>query len=157
MGGRRDAGRGSAAVNERARAGVVRLAQLAVGALLAWAALAKIGDVHALAGQIRRFALLPPGSENLLAIVLPWIELTAAASLLLGLRARAGAAVATGLLLIFTVAVGLAMARGLDVACGCFGSTDAARADGTKLAMNLGMLALAALGTRRARAPMSEA
>jgi len=140
-------------VSARARALAVRTAQLAVGILLGWAALAKLGDIPALAAQIHHFRILPAGGENALAIVLPWIELAAAVSLVLGIRARAGAVVAAGLLILFTAAVGLALSRGLDVACGCFGSAGATPAGGAKLLVNLGMLALAVTGALGARAP----
>lgn len=125
------------------RPGVVRLAQVAVGMLLAWAALAKLGDIPALARDIHHFRIIPVASENLLAIVLPWIELTAALSLLLGIRARAGAVVATCLMTVLTLVVVLAMARGLNIECGCFGSTRTSHVGVPKLLMNLGILAAA--------------
>lgn len=128
---------------------VVRCAQVALGILLAWAALAKLGDIPALARDIHGFRLLHPAGDNLVAIVLPWIELTAAASLVLGIRPRAGAFAALGLLLLFTTAVALAVIRGLDIECGCFGTVGAIRTGGAKLAENLGMLALAAIGAMK--------
>jgi uncharacterized membrane protein YphA (DoxX/SURF4 family) len=128
---------------------VVRSAQVAVGILLAWAALAKLGDIPALARDIHGFRLLPGAGDNLVAIVLPWVELTAAASLVLGLRPRAGAFAAVGLLFLFTTAVALAVVRGLNIECGCFGTAGAMRTGGAKLAENLGMLALAALAAMK--------
>lgn len=125
---------------------VVRGAQIAVGMLLSWAALAKLGDISSLARDIHNFRVLPRAAENLVAMVLPWIELTAAASLVLGIRPRAGAIAATGLMLVFTAAVALAVARGLNIDCGCFGTAGATRTGGAKLAENLGMLALAVVG-----------
>jgi len=74
-------------------------------------------------------------------------------ALVLGVRPRAGAWVAGVLLAGFTVGVALAMARGLNFTCGCFGTADATRIGWAKLAENLGMLALAALGSSRAREP----
>ncbi len=127
----------------------VRLAQVVLGILLGWAALAKLGDIPALARAVHNFRIVPLPGENLLAMVLPWIELTTALSLLLGIRPRAGAVAATGLLVVLTTAVALGLARGLDIECGCFGTSDASHVGTVKLLENLGMLALAALGTRR--------
>ena len=130
-----------------ARRGVVRTAQVVLGVLLGWAALAKLGDIPGLARDVHNFRLLPAASEHLLAIVLPWVELTAALALVLGIRARAGAVVAASLLVVLTTAVAIAMARGLDFECGCFGSAGATRVGAAKLLENVAILMLALVGT----------
>jgi len=130
---------------------VVRGARLVVGLLFAAAGLAKIGDPGSFAAQLHNFRLLPIALENLVAITLPWIELVAALALIFGIRARAGAAMATAMLTVFTLAVLSALARGLDIECGCFGTHDATHVGWVKVSQNLGMLALAALGSIRSR------
>ena len=130
---------------------VRRGAQIALGLLFLAAALAKIGDPASLAREVHNFRLVPLWSEHLVAITLPWVELVAGLALVLGVRARAGAWVAGALLLAFTAGVALAMARGLNFECGCFGTAGATRVGWTKLGENLGMIALAALGSLRPR------
>jgi len=130
---------------------VRRGAQIALGLLFLAAALAKIGDPASLAREVHNFRLVPLWSEHLVAITLPWVELVAGLALVLGVRARAGAWVAGALLLAFTAGVALAMARGLNFECGCFGTAGATRVGWTKLGENLGMIALAALGSLRQR------
>jgi uncharacterized membrane protein YphA (DoxX/SURF4 family) len=130
---------------------VRRGAQILVGLLFLVAALAKIVDPASLAREVHNFHLVPFWSEHLVAMTLPWIELVAGLALVLGLRARAGAWVAGVLLLAFTCGVALAMARGLNFACGCFGTADGTRVGGVKLLENLGMLALAAVGSLKPR------
>jgi len=130
---------------------VRRGAQLLLGLLFLVAALAKIVDTASLARQVHNFHLAPFWSEHLVAMTLPWIELMAGLALVLGIRPRAGAWVVGVLLLGFTLGVALAMARGLNFECGCFGTADATHVGWTKLAENLGMLALAALGSLRRR------
>jgi len=132
---------------------VGRLARLALGGVFLWAALGKLGDIEGLARDVQRFRMLPAPGVNLVAIVLPWIELVAGLSLLLGIRARAGALVTGALMAVFTAAVAFAMARGLSIECGCFGSGDSLRTGGAKLLVNLGMLALAALALGPRREP----
>jgi len=126
---------------------LIRAAQIVVGFLFGWAALAKLADLPAFALQVHNFRLLPLAAENLVAMLLPWVELTAAMALVLRIRPRAGAWVAGVLLAVFTVGVALAMARGLDFECGCFGKASATRVGWGKLAQNLGMLLLAWIGT----------
>jgi uncharacterized membrane protein YphA (DoxX/SURF4 family) len=130
---------------------VRRGAQIILGLLFLVASLAKIVDVTSLASQVHNFRLVPLWSEHLVAMTLPWIELMAGLALVLGIRARAGAWVAGALLLAFTFGIVLAMARGLNFECGCFGTADGTRVGWTKLGENLGMLALAVVGSLRPR------
>ncbi len=127
---------------------VVRGSQIVMGLVFAWAALAKLGDLRAFADQVHNFRMVPIFAENIVALSLPWIELVAALALILGIRARAGAVVVTGLLAAFTVAIIVALLRGLDIECGCFGTSDGSRVGLVKIAQNLGLLALGWIGCR---------
>ena len=129
----------------------IRVFQVAIGILMAWAGLAKIGNLHGFAEQLHNFRMMPVPIENLIAISLPWIELVAALALIFGVRARAGAILTALLLAAFTAAILVAMARGLDIECGCFGTNDATRVGWVKIGQNLMMLALATVGSIRGR------
>ena len=72
-------------------------------------------------------------ASNTLAITLPWIELLAALALLVGYRTRAGAIITASLMGLFVFVVAAALARGLDIECGCFGTADASRVGTAKL------------------------
>jgi uncharacterized membrane protein YphA (DoxX/SURF4 family) len=130
---------------------LIRSCRIVLGALLIVAGLAKIGGPEAFARQIENFDVLPIGSENLLAIVIPWIEVVAGLALMAGVRARSAAWLGLGLMLVFDIAVVQAMARGLDIECGCFGTASATRVGLAKLGENLALTALAALGSFRLR------
>jgi hypothetical protein len=69
----------------------------------------------------------------------------------LGLRARAGGLLAALMMILFTVVVGVALARGLDVECGCFGTADGTRVGTRKVLENAGLTLLALLSTLRPR------
>jgi uncharacterized membrane protein YphA (DoxX/SURF4 family) len=127
----------------------LRVLRIAIGLVFIGSGIAKIGENAWLAQSVHNFHIVPWWSEHLIAIVLPWIELVAGFALVAGFRARAGAAVTLGLMAIFTLAVGIAWARGLDFRCGCFGKADAGVVGATKLAENLGLTLLAALAMRR--------
>lgn len=129
----------------------IRLAQVAIGLVFGYAALAKIGDPQAFARQVHNFRMVPVALENLVALILPWVELLASLALLLAVRARAGALLTLALMVVFTAAVALAAARGLDIACGCFGTADAQRVGLTKVLQNLLLLGIAGLATLRRR------
>jgi uncharacterized membrane protein YphA (DoxX/SURF4 family) len=122
---------------------LIRLCQIATGILFGVAGLAKVGDLAGFASQIHNFRVVPVASENLVAMTLPWVEIVAALALILGLRARAAARLAAASLAVFTLAVLLALVRGLDIECGCFGTADASRVGAVKVLQNLGFLAVA--------------
>jgi len=130
---------------------VVGLCRIAIGLVFLAAALAKIGDAATFARQIHHFRLVPFGFENLLAITLPWIELVLALAILTGVQPRSGSMVAAGLMGLFVVVVAAAVARGLDIECGCFGTADASRVGVSKLVENVGLLALAVVGGQPSR------
>jgi putative oxidoreductase len=122
------------------------LFRMALGVLFAWAALAKIGDLSGFASDVHNFRVLPLAAQNVFAMTIPWVELTAALLLVLNVAPRSGVIVLGGLLVVFLIAISAAIVRHLDIACGCFGTHDAARTGFMTLFRDLGMLALAVLG-----------
>ena len=127
----------------------VRALQIAVGLIFAVSSLSKIGDLPAFARQVHNFRIAPIWSENLVAMTLPWIELAVALALVLGVRARAGALIAAVLMAGFTAGIALAMARGLDFECGCFGTADHTRVGAVNLLENAVMLGMSFGAWRR--------
>lgn len=106
----------------RAAAISVVLARVLVAGLFIYAALSKISDPLKFADEIRAYELAPLTVTNLIAIILPWLELIAAGLLVVGIwRAEAR-------LLIFLMLIGFTFGkisvevRGLNINCGCWGS-----------------------------------
>ncbi len=130
---------------------LVRAAGIAIGAVFVVSGLAKIGNPEAFAAQVHNFRLAPVVLENLVAIILPWVELVAGTALILGARSRAAAWICAVLMLVFTAAVGQAAARGLDFECGCFGKGDSSRIGLRKLFENVGLSLVALAATLRRR------
>jgi putative oxidoreductase len=101
-------------------------ARLYLGAIFLLACWHKILEPAAFALDIATYQILPLGLVNLLAIGLPWVELAAGLMLLLGFRTRAAALLVMGMMAMFTVAITMAVANGLDMSCGCFASQGSA-------------------------------
>lgn len=101
-------------------------ARLYLGIIFLLACWHKILEPAAFALDIATYQILPLGLVNLQAIVLPWVELAAGLLLLLGFRTRAAALLVAGMMVMFTVAISIAVAKGLDMSCGCFASQGAA-------------------------------
>ena len=103
------------------------LARLAVGTTLLIAGALKLNTPDKFAETIANFRLLPAFGNQLLAVVLPWCEVTTGLLLLANVWSRAAGLVATLLFFSFGIAAGAALARGLDIECGCFGSAGGAK------------------------------
>ncbi len=101
-------------------------AHLYLAAIFLLACWHKILEPAAFALDIATYQILPLGLVNPLAIVLPWVELAAGLMLLLGFRTRAAALLLAGMMVMFTVAISIAVAKGLDMSCGCFASQGSA-------------------------------
>lgn len=97
---------------------------------------------------VRAYDVLPPLGVELVAGILPWLEIALAVLLLLGLGTRVAAVVSGLLLLVFVAGVTQAWARGLTIDCGCFGGGGQVEAGETayvaELVRDTGFLLLAA-------------
>jgi putative oxidoreductase len=125
-------------------------ARLYLAAVFLLACHHKIVDPKAFAVDIATYQILPTVLVNPMAVVLPWVELVAAVLLLLGWRTRAASLLITGMMAMFTIAISMAVAKGLDMSCGCFASQGAVDdpiswrtivRDGTWLALGIYVIA----------------
>jgi uncharacterized membrane protein YphA (DoxX/SURF4 family) len=96
-----------------------------LGALFVGACLHKIAEPGSFALDVATYEILPLLLVNLVAITLPWVELSAGAMLLVGWRVRPAALLVAGMMIVFLAALIIALARGLDMSCGCFASQGA--------------------------------
>ena len=94
--------------------------RIALGCLFIYASLDKIRHPDLFAEAVYNYQLLPEVAINVWAIWLPWLELLSGVLLILGLWVRGSVLVLSGLLLVFLGALGINLARGLDIHCGCF-------------------------------------
>jgi len=125
------------------------LFRLALGAVFLWAGLAKIADPAGFAREIHNFHLMPVAGENIFAIVLPWVELVSGLALVTNAAPRSATLVLGGLLVVFFFAILSAIVRHLDIACGCFGTSDASKTGWVTLLRDAAFLTLALLGWPR--------
>ena len=70
--------------------------------------------------------VVPPSLVPVVAAAVVGVEIAAGVALMLNVWARAAALLLAAFLAVFTVGLASALARGIDLACGCFGGTDAA-------------------------------
>lgn len=121
------------------------LLRLALGGLFVTAGVLKLRDPGTFASEVANYHLVP-AMAPLLAVTLPVVEILSGAALILARsRWRTAAALLIALLMgLFTIAVSQVLARGINVSCGCFGSSSGP-VTGWTLARDLGLLGCAAL------------
>ena len=103
--------------------------RLYLGWVFVYASVHKIANPAGFAVDVATYDMLPLWAVNVVAIVLPWCELVAGGCLLVGFRARAAALSCAVMMVVFMIALASALARGLDMSCGCFASSSAAEED----------------------------
>jgi uncharacterized membrane protein YphA (DoxX/SURF4 family) len=121
---------------------------IALGALFIYASWDKIEAPRKFASIVYHYRLVGPSATlgflpaNLLAVVLPWVELVCGVLLIVGLWRREAAALTAAMLVVFVFAVGWALAQGIDIKnCGCFSVSSEGRTAGVKLILgDLGLL-----------------
>jgi uncharacterized membrane protein YphA (DoxX/SURF4 family) len=96
--------------------------RLVVGGVFLYAGAIKIIDPAAFAKDIGNYRMLPHEWVNLLALTLPWVEAVSGGLLMVGIWKRTNALLIGFLLIIFMAAIGQAIARDLNIECGCFGT-----------------------------------
>ena len=58
--------------------------------------------------------------ENLVALILPWLELIVGVFLVFGVFLKGATSLTIGMLILFIIILSQAVFRGIDVHCGCF-------------------------------------
>ena len=127
--------------------------QLALGVFFVAAALPKIVDPPSFAHMVYNYRIMPGGAVNLMALVMPWIELLCGLALILGIWTAAARAIVAAMLFVFIAAISVNLARGNAIDCGCFDVSTAGKTREERLGdmhfvivRDLGMLLMAAQG-----------
>ncbi len=100
----------------------LRFLRVVLGGLFLYAGATKIGNPQAFADSIATFKILSPQFISIIALGLPPLEVLLGFMLLVGWKARTASLGITALAIVFGITLGQAIARGLSVDCGCFGS-----------------------------------
>jgi uncharacterized membrane protein YphA (DoxX/SURF4 family) len=97
------------------------LARFGLAAVWLVSGLLKAVDPDQTYVAVRAYDVLPEAAVEVVAALLPWVELAFGVLLLVGVGTRLVAALSAVLLVVFVAGVTQAWARGLSIDCGCFG------------------------------------
>lgn len=112
------------------------LLRIIVGFIFIYSAAEKVADPAGFSQSIANYKILPDFLINFFAISLPWIELIAGLFLLFGIAVKENAFIINALLIIFILAISISLIRGLNIDCGCFGTSDGSKIGAAKLIEN---------------------
>ena len=93
-----------------------------LGVIFIAASVDKIAHPAEFAEIVQNYQILPDSLVNVFAVVLPWLEALLGILILCGWWLKGATTLANLLLVVFLGALGAAVARGIDVHCGCFSS-----------------------------------
>src|SRR5436305_11986963 len=86
--------------------------QLALGVFFVAAALPKIVDPPSFAHMIYNYRIVPGALINLMALIMPWIELFSGLALILGIWVATARTIIAAMLFVFITAISVNLARG---------------------------------------------
>jgi hypothetical protein len=114
--------------------------------LLLRSAFSHLANPYAFLDTVYSYQLIPWWAGPWVAAVVPFVQLVLGVFLLARWWPRASFAMAIALFLAFATAQVSTLARGLDIVCGCFGSSENVRIGWQTLAVAAGGAAACALG-----------
>jgi len=124
----------------------VLAARILLGGVLAVAGIGKLANHRTFALIVRSYKLVPEASVGALCWLLPLAELVLAALLFSGTLLPWAALGAAGLLVVFSLAISVNLARGhRDKPCGCCGNANGKGIGWHVVLRNLGLIGLAAV------------
>jgi uncharacterized membrane protein YphA (DoxX/SURF4 family) len=112
--------------------------RVVVGIVFLFTGLTKVVAPGDFALTIQNYQIIPEISTNLIAVLLPWLEIFGGILLLSGLFGRGSALLLAALTIVFIIALTSAYLRGLNIECGCYGQGTKITLD--KILLDVGLL-----------------
>ncbi len=101
--------------------------RLAVGITFVYAAVDKIIHPDQFARIIYNYHQVPGQLINVFALFLPWVELITGVLVIVGYWEKAATVMIGGMLVMFIIALSIALIKGVNIECGCFSTTSKAK------------------------------
>jgi len=125
--------------------------RLVLGAVFVYAGGLKVADPNAFALQVENYRILGHVPSVAMSLYLPYLEILCGLSLIFRTLYAGGLFLTGFLTLAFIAALLSGWMRGLDIACGCFGSGDGRAHYGSALLRDIAMLGIVAFLYQRLR------
>jgi uncharacterized membrane protein YphA (DoxX/SURF4 family) len=102
------------------------IVRVAIGCMFIWSSLPKIRQPYDFLSSVYSYELVGPKLGMFIAMTLPWLELAVGICLIGGIFISGALLASILMAAMFSYVLGLALHKGLEITCGCFGagSTD---------------------------------
>jgi uncharacterized membrane protein YphA (DoxX/SURF4 family) len=117
-------------------------ARLFLGSVFLISGAEKLGALKTFGHAIANYEILPEPLANIAGLLFVWAELVVGILMIAGAVIRGSALLTSGMLVVFLIAIISAIARGLDIDCGCFAGNPEP-VGWKKVAEDVGLLAVA--------------
>lgn len=121
---------------------ILWITKIFIGLIFVLSGIEKIAEPAGFSDAIANYKLMPNFIINFFAISIPWIELVCGILLIFNKNIKENAFIYISLMSIFTIMVLIAVLRGLDIDCGCFGTQNVQAVGITKIIENLALIFL---------------
>jgi len=102
------------------------VSRLLVAAVFIYASIYKIIEPGLFARAIWYYHLVPGVLINLMALILPWLELLVGLALVFGFLYRGAVVWVNIMMVVFIIALAATIVMGIDIDCGCFKASQSA-------------------------------
>jgi putative oxidoreductase len=118
---------------------LILIARYILGLVFVIASVEKITIPELFAANIQAYQVMPMAVINLIALVIPWLELICGIFLLGGVFVRTSSLLLSMLLGMFILLITHAILRGLKIDCGCFGTSHASLVGWMRVLEDIGL------------------
>jgi putative oxidoreductase len=98
------------------------LLRIYIGGIFIYASIHKIINPGSFALDIATYDILPLYLINIVAIILPYLEIVSGILIIIGPFQKEASILITGMMTVFLIALIIAIYKGIDASCGCFAS-----------------------------------
>jgi len=118
------------------------LSRVILGLVFVIASVDKIAVPEVFALNVQAYKVLPLPLVNIMALIIPWVELLCGIFLISKTYVRSSSILLSALLCIFIIMLASAITRGLTIDCGCFGASHSSPVSWSRVLEDIGLLLL---------------
>ncbi|MHC4397324.1 MAG: MauE/DoxX family redox-associated membrane protein [Planctomycetota bacterium] len=108
---------------ERFFSALLYVLRVGIGCMFIWSSLPKIRQPYDFLSSVYSYELIGPRLGMFVAMTLPWLEVLVGICLVGGVFISGALLASAGMAAMFTFVLASALYRGLEITCGCFGSS----------------------------------
>jgi len=98
--------------------------RFALGGFFLWSGVVKLGDLTSFVDTVGNYQIVDRPWDAIFGYFVPWFEIVVGLAIMSGVGLKGGLLCLMGMLLGFSVAIAWVWSEGLNINCGCYGTSD---------------------------------